>query len=654
MAARGLPLATLSAGACFVNDEVAQNAADFQDAIAARLVCGRREEAQRAVTRYGEAATDCRHWFNTAMTLKGNIRVFCRVRPQSATESDAGHAAAVAVAGTRTAVVTAGGRDTKKYAFDRVFNDGESQERVFKEVAPLVTSALDGYNVCVFAYGQTGSGKTHTMMGNGSDPGVIPRTVSRLFALADDRRDLWAYTFSVAVLEIYNESIRDLLARAPASSGSGSGSGSGAVLDVRVNRGKVEIPGLTERQVRSAQDVDRVIAAAHKNRSVSATKMNAHSSRSHMVLRLACTATHRMSGDVATSKMHLVDLAGSERLSRSKVTGEQLRETKVGGGCAGRVCFVGALPTPHTTLRYTTHGMFHSRMYVLVWLFVSLWLWLCVCSLVQQHINSSLSALGDVIHALQSKNKHIPYRNSKLTYLLQDALGGSSKTLMMCQVSPCASSASETICTLNFAKRAASVQLATSSATANVQSGADDKRKRALAAATAKVAQLEAALEAAQAAVGTAKTAASKRAAKQLATAQQEAAKAAAEAEEARCVMWLCGCGFPAVCCGCGVLWLCGCVDVWLCCAVAVWLWLAPACHHPPTLSLHVRCCLPATVPSSAVPPRQHARPSVTTSSCSRTWQPPPPTTARPRAECRRCRRSWPRRRQRRPSCRAR
>lgn len=258
------------------------------------------------------------------------------MRPQSATESDAGHTAAVAVAGTRTAVVAAGGRDTKKYAFDRVFNDGESQERVFKEVAPLVTSALEGYNVCVFAHGQTGSGKTHTMMGNASDPGVMPRTVARLFALADDRADLWAFTFSVAVLEIYNESIRDLLAVAVAVA---------AVRCVRVNHGKMEIPGLTERQVRSAQDVDRVIATAHKN---------------------------RMSGDVATSKMHLVDLAGSERLSRSKVTGEHLRETKVGGGGAGRV--VGALPT-HTTLWETTHGMVtHGCLCVWVWV----WVWVCV------------------------------------------------------------------------------------------------------------------------------------------------------------------------------------------------------------------------------------------------------------------------------------
>ena len=130
--------------------------------------------------------------------------------------------------------------------------------------------------------------------------------------------------------------------------------------------------------IRAAADVERVVATAHGNRAVAKTEMNAHSSRSHMVMRISRAATNAVSGDTTTAVMHLVDLAGSERLSRSQATGSALKET--------------------------------------------------------QHINKSLSALGDVVHALQSKAKHVPYRNSKLTYLLQDALGGNAKTLMMCQV----------------------------------------------------------------------------------------------------------------------------------------------------------------------------------------------------------------------------
>lgn len=141
---------------------------------------------------------------------------------------------------------------------------------------------------------------------------------------------------------------------------------------------QVEIPGLVQVVVRSAGDVDKVIAQAHRNRAVGTTQMNAHSSRSHMVMRITCSASNQVSNAVSTAIMHLVDLAGSERLARSQVSGAALKET--------------------------------------------------------QHINKSLSALGDVVHALQAKAKHVPYRNSKLTYLLQDALGGNAKTLMLCQV----------------------------------------------------------------------------------------------------------------------------------------------------------------------------------------------------------------------------
>ena len=242
------------------------------------------------------------------------------------------------------------------------------------------------------------------------------------------------------------------------------------------------VPGLTETLVNCPEDVDNLIAKAHLNRSVATTSMNAHSSRSHMVLSLHCTSKNLQTNDVTVSNMHLIDLAGSERLSRSQATGDTLVET--------------------------------------------------------QHINKSLSALGDVVHALQSKSKHIPFRNSQLTYLLKDSLGGNAKVLMMCQVSPTQASARETVCTLNFAKRAAAVKLGSGKGT--VVSGSDERAKRELAGAAAKVKALEEQVkeaERAQRSMGS-------KATKEVAALKAEVEKHAAEASKARCVALHTGIGW--------------------------------------------------------------------------------------------------------------
>jgi len=282
------------------------------------------------------------------------------------------------------------------FEFDRVFAEHASQEQVYDSVSSLVQSAMDGYNVCIFAYGQTGSGKTYTMAGTATQPGVNVRALDTLFSRAQDAEE---YDMNVwmSMCEVYNESIRDL-------------------LDERVDK-KLEVKmagdlpgfagnvlqGVDIRPVASIEDVNEVIEEGTRNRHVGATKLNVESSRSHLILSVYMTRTNVSTGDTTSSKLQLIDLAGSERLKRTGAEGERLKEA--------------------------------------------------------QNINRSLSALGDVVNALVSKSSHIPYRNSKLTHLLQDSLSGQSKVLMMMCVSGQKSDASESIASLNFAVRARAAEL---------------------------------------------------------------------------------------------------------------------------------------------------------------------------------------------------
>ncbi|NXK15598.1 CTK2 protein, partial [Herpetotheres cachinnans] len=231
-------------------------------------------------------------------------------------------------------------------------------------------SALDGYHVCIFAYGQTGSGKTYTMEGpDALDPetrGMIPRAVRQVFQGAQELAEKgWEYGFTASFLEIYNESLRDLLAGRPER---------GAELEIRrVSSASEElhVPNLRCVPVTSEEEVLGLLQTAAANRSVARTALNDRSSRSHCVFQLHIRGSNPARDLHCASVLSLVDLAGSERLDKSLSRGERLRET--------------------------------------------------------QAINTSLSTLGLVIMALSNKESHIPYRNSKLTYLLQNSLGGSAK-----------------------------------------------------------------------------------------------------------------------------------------------------------------------------------------------------------------------------------
>jgi len=346
----------------------------------------------------GEAA-ERRRLHNLVLTLKGNIRVFCRVRPMAGPEREAGKAVAVMTPTDTDLSITSAGKITP-YNFDKVFGTESTQDQVFTETAPLVVSVLDGYNICIFAYGQTGSGKTHTMEGNVDDRGVNWRTLDMLFNQAEERRRIAKYSFKVSLMEIYNEQIKDLLETTDAS-------GEIKKLEVKSDpaTGGTQVPDLHLASVSCIEDVQQLVAFGMKNRSTSATNMNAHSSRSHCIFSVHVTCEDLLKSVTSFGKMHLIDLAGSERLSRTGATGDRLKEA--------------------------------------------------------QNINKSLSALGNCISALAAKQKHVPFRDSRLTHLLQDSLGVESKMLMFVCTSPCDSDATETSCSLQFAARAAAVELGT-------------------------------------------------------------------------------------------------------------------------------------------------------------------------------------------------
>ncbi|KAK4484414.1 hypothetical protein RD792_006993, partial [Penstemon davidsonii] len=343
---------------------------------------------------------------NTILELKGNIRVFCRVRPLLPDDGVGTDTKAVSFPTSMEALgrgidLTHNGQKLS-FTFDKVFMPDASQEDVFVEISQLVQSALDGYKVCIFAYGQTGSGKTYTMMGKPGlldQKGLIPRSLEQVF---ETRQSLqaqgWKYEMQVSMLEIYNETIRDLLApnRSGFDASRAENGGKQYAIKHDVN-GNTYVSDLTIVDVRSSKEVSYLLDRAAQSRSVGKTQMNEQSSRSHFVFTLRIMGVNESTDQQVQGVLNLIDLAGSERLSKSGSTGDRLKET--------------------------------------------------------QAINKSLSSLSDVIFALAKKEEHVPFRNSKLTYLLQPCLGGDSKSLMFVNVSPDPSSVGESLCSLRFAAR---------------------------------------------------------------------------------------------------------------------------------------------------------------------------------------------------------
>ncbi|KAJ0248236.1 Kinesin-like protein KIN-12E [Hirschfeldia incana] len=335
-----------------------------------------------------------------------NVQVIIRTRPLSSSE--------ISTQGSNKCVrqdngqaITWIGNPEARFTFDLVADENVTQEKMFKVAGvPMVENVVAGYNSCMFAYGQTGSGKTHTMLGDieggtrrhSVNCGMTPRVFEFLFSRIQKEKEVrkeekLQFTCRCSFLEIYNEQILDLLD--PSSTN----------LQLREDHKKgIHVENLKEIEVSSARDVIQQLMEGAANRKVAATNMNRASSRSHSVF--TCIIESKWVSQGVThhrfARLNLVDLAGSERQKSSGAEGERLKEAT--------------------------------------------------------NINKSLSTLGLVIMNLVSvsngKSVHVPYRDSKLTFLLQDSLGGNSKTIIIANISPSSSCSLETLSTLKFAQRA--------------------------------------------------------------------------------------------------------------------------------------------------------------------------------------------------------
>eukprot|EP00761_Pharyngomonas_kirbyi_P014710 gb/GECH01014740.1/.p1 GENE.gb/GECH01014740.1/~~gb/GECH01014740.1/.p1 ORF type:complete len:792 (+),score=229.73 gb/GECH01014740.1/:1-2376(+) len=333
---------------------------------------------------------------STIEDLKGNIRVIVRLRPLLSSEKSekksfsAFPEAQIEVPDDTAVTVTTGSMGTKKHDFFRALGPNAAQQDVFEELKPLIQSACDGFNICVMAYGQTGTGKTYTIHGDPETAkGVVPRAVDDLFETLKSDADI-SYSVKCSMVELYMDKLNDLLAE---------DNNNRKNLEIRQTpRGGTSIQGISTHKVNSSKELLAMLLMGTSARQTHSTAMNERSSRSHTLFMIDLELKNKRNKTTIRSKMTFVDLAGSERVSRSHSTGERFKEA--------------------------------------------------------QHINSSLSSLGDVISSLsRGKRSYVPYRNSKLTMLLQDSIGGNSKTVLFANISPDPRSISETLSTLQFASR---------------------------------------------------------------------------------------------------------------------------------------------------------------------------------------------------------
>ncbi|KAI9588474.1 kinesin-like protein KIF3A [Glossina fuscipes] len=334
-----------------------------------------------------------------------NVRVVVRARPMDRNEIMSGSLSVIKVDKLKRAITVVKPNATsneppKTYYFDNVFDGESNQLDLYVDTArPIVEKVLEGYNGTILAYGQTGTGKTYTMSGSAESPqtkGIIPNAFAHIFGHIAKARENQKFLVRVSYMEIYNEEVRDLLGKDVTKS-----------LEVKERPDiGVFVKDLSGYVVHNADDLENIMRLGNKNRAVGATKMNLESSRSHAIFSITIERSELGEGGqqhVRMGKLQLVDLAGSERQSKTQASGQRLKEAT--------------------------------------------------------KINLSLSVLGNVISALvDGKSAHIPYRNSKLTRLLQDSLGGNSKTVMCATISPADTNYMETISTLRYASRAKNIQ----------------------------------------------------------------------------------------------------------------------------------------------------------------------------------------------------
>lgn len=334
------------------------------------------------------------------------VQVVVRCRPMDEKETSRNFSRVVEISPSRGVVEIRNPREdpsndnSKVFTFDAVYDWHSSQQDIYEEtVRPLVSSVLDGFNGTIFAYGQTGTGKTYTMEGSKSNVdrrGIIPRSFEHIFNHIG-RSENMQYLVRASYLEIYQEEIRDLLHIDQSLR---------FELKEKPESG-VFVKDLSTVVCKSAQEIQQLMNRGNLNRTIGATNMNEHSSRSHAIflitIEMGSLENGENSGGIRVGRLNLVDLAGSERQSKTGSCGDRLKEAS--------------------------------------------------------KINLSLSALGNVISALvDGKTSHVPYRDSKLTRLLQDSLGGNSKTIMVANIGPASYNYDETLTTLRYANRAKNIK----------------------------------------------------------------------------------------------------------------------------------------------------------------------------------------------------
>ncbi|XP_059398969.1 uncharacterized protein LOC132131060 [Carassius carassius] len=336
---------------------------------------------------------------------RGKIRVFCRIRPLTRAEQAKRYHIIVASLDDYSVILETP-RGPREFQFDKIFNPECTQEEVFTESSGLIQCAIDGFNVCIFAYGHTGSGKTFTMVGDRDrrNPGIIPRTFTKIFEIIQDNESKFEFKVSAYMLELYNERLQDLFVTPTEAF-------SKRIEIKRDRKGLVFIQGAETKEAASAGELFALFEQGCANRHIAATKMNVESSRSHLIIGIMIESRNLTNGSVSFGKLSLVDLAGSERAAKTGAKDDQLKEAN--------------------------------------------------------SINKSLSALGDVISALSVDQPHVPYRNNKLTQLMQDSLGGNAKTLMFLNISPSDCNLDETLTSLIYATR---VKAITNNAQRNIDS----------------------------------------------------------------------------------------------------------------------------------------------------------------------------------------
>lgn len=323
-----------------------------------------------------------------------HVKVICRIRPFSQVEEANGDLESVTVADENTICVR--NKELEQYyQFDRVC-DGQVSQKDFYDIVTHETleKFFLGFNGTILAYGQTGAGKSYTMFGSNSDRGIIPRISHSIFSHIALGPSDVEYTVSISLMEIYKEQIKDLLNPNPKAKEC-------SVHEDKING--VFVKGLSHAFVSCASEMNEVVDQGSKRRTVSSTYMNAESSRSHSLIQIVLHQKDVEKGSVTKSTLFLVDLAGSEKADRTGAYGSSLEEAK--------------------------------------------------------KINLSLSVLSLVINSLaDSKLTHIPYRDSKLTRILQESLGGNSRTTLIVNCSPSLSCVLESVSSLRFATRAKKVK----------------------------------------------------------------------------------------------------------------------------------------------------------------------------------------------------